>query len=155
MENQMKRYVVPAALLIVTGLAATQITGPKREVENSTKTEPPTARPHGVPPQAVFRGGLDGGYFVTLVHQPLVLKNGRSLEAYKMGIYHAFSGDVEYRGNGLYVPPSNMSSDGEVYFFPPPPVDVILDSAYYSFGALEFPVEGSVELGRIVPLPLD
>lgn len=151
----MMRYAFLVIFLIAAGLAVVRFIEPRYEIEKVMAEEVPKLRPEGVPAKAVFRGGLDGGYYVTLAPRPLTLKNGRTLNAYEMGIYHSFSGETEYKGNGIYIPPREVSSEGNVYFLPPPSVDVILDSAYYSFGSLEFPILGSADLGRIVPLPLE
>ncbi|WP_299301913.1 hypothetical protein [uncultured Litoreibacter sp.] len=110
--------------------------------------------PEDVPETAVFRGGPDGGYYVTLVLSPLVLADGRQLPAYELGVFHGFSGDVEYQGAAHYVPPREVDADGTVRYVSAPSVEDILKSAYYSFGALEFPVAGSSRPGKIIPLPL-
>lgn len=114
----------------------------------------PADRPENVPADAVFRGGLDGGFFVALSERPLTLSDGRQLPAYDMAIYLSFSGDEEYRGVGLYIPLREVTSDGQSVFLPAPSVEEILQTAYYSLGALEFSVEGSASKGRIVPYPL-
>src|SRR5690606_16735018 len=119
------------------GIAVMQLSEPEHEARKTMVENHPEKRPSSVPPDAVFRGGADGGYFVSLVLNPLSLANGQKLTAYEMGVYHSFSGDVEYKGNGIYIPPSEVSSNGNLHFLPPPSVDVILQTTYYSFGALE------------------
>lgn len=161
MANRLKPLMsrTRVVLLVVLAMAALLgfwITGPTQPLEGQDMTShrAPTP-PDGVPVDAVFRGGADGGYFVTLTETPLVLADGRQLAGYRMGIYHSFAGDIEYDGVGLYIPPREVSPDGTVQFMPAPSVADILGSAFYSAGALEFPVPGSASPGRIVPMPLE
>ncbi|MDO5638567.1 MAG: hypothetical protein Q4G28_01710 [Neisseria sp.] len=156
MANKVKssKWIISAmvfGVLVVTALA--YYAESKEQPEGIEVPSP--QRPENVPSDAVFRGGPDGGYFIKIVPAPLKLADGRALSAYHVEIYHAFSGDMAYQGNGLYVPPREIDPDGREVFLPAPPVAEILDSTYYSFGALEFPVEGAAAPGRIIPLPLE
>lgn len=148
------RWIIPAIVFGVLVVIALAYYVESREQPEGVEVQPPQ-RPENVPSDAVFRGGPDGGYFIKIVPDPLELAEGQELSAYHVEIYHSFSGDVEYQGNGLYVPPREIDPDGQEVFLPAPPVEEILNSAYYSFGAIEFPVEGSATPGRIVPLPLE
>lgn len=109
-------------------------------------------KPQGVPPGAIFRGGLDGGYFISLSRNDLLLQNGTYLPAYKIGVYHSNSGEVEFEGIGLFVSIKEVSAEGKEYFYEPPSIEEIMSSAYYNGGELEFDIKGVSNAGRIIPL---
>ena len=156
MADQVKpsRWIISAMVFSVLVVIALACYVASKGQPEGVEVQPPQ-RPENVPSDAVFRGGSDGGYFINIVPDPLELAGGRMLSAYHVEIYHSFSGDTEYQGNGLYVPPRETDPDGREVFLPAPPVEEILDSTYYRFGALEFPVKGAAAPGRIIPLPLE
>ncbi len=112
-------------------------------------------RPENIPQDAVFRGGPDGGFFINLRRNDLMLTNGNAIPAYELGVYWPDSGDIEFEGIALFVSDREISSEGEVYYHDPPPVTDIISTAYYNGSELQFDVNGLSHVARLIPLNLD
>lgn len=104
------------------------------------------------PEEFVFRGGLDGGYFIRLIRQDLKLSGGIDLPAYQLTVLHSYSGDVEYDGQAIFASSRQIDSNGDPYFFDPPPLGEILETAYFNTGILIFPIGGVPGAGKIIPI---
>lgn len=111
-------------------------------------------RPDNVPHDAIFRGGVDGGYFIVVERRDLLLEDGKRLPAYWLEAYDSFSGIAEFKGMGIFISDREMSSDGEIYYHNPPPVSEILATGYFNGSELEFDINGHSNVGRIVPIDI-
>lgn len=111
-------------------------------------------RPDNVPHDAVFRGGVDGGYFIVVERRDLLLEDGKKLPAYWLEAYDSFSGVAEFKGMGIFISDREMSSDGKIYYHSPPSVSEILSTGYFNGSELKFDINGHSNAGRIVPIDI-
>lgn len=107
--------------------------------------------PAGVPPEAVFCHGVEGGYFVALKRDDLILADGRKLPAFQIGAWHGRTGAAEFIGTGIFVSdPVVATADGRDAV--PLREAEILKSAYFTGRELHFDMDDHGAVGRIIPL---
>ncbi|TKW67692.1 MAG: hypothetical protein DI616_05085 [Paracoccus denitrificans] len=147
------RIIVLIVLLVIVSLPAVGLLTLDSLMGRSGQTEvqqPP--RPAGVPADAVFRGGPDGGYFIRLLRDDFALADGGRLPAYHLSVWPDAGGSVEYAGPAIFVSDRGMDVDGERYVLRPPSVATILRSAYFNGVELRFDIGEHARFGRIIPL---
>lgn len=149
----MRKIAWAAVALIAIGGFYYNVHSAERDVERTQSMT--TKRPEGVPSNAIFRGGPDGGYFIVLQRNDLTLEDSQRLPAYWLEAYDSFSGQVDFKGTAIFVSDREVSPDGETVYYDPPPVSEILSTAYYNGGELEFDINGVKNAGRIIPINLD
>ncbi|ATG47254.1 hypothetical protein CEW89_06530 [Celeribacter ethanolicus] len=155
-DFRMKKIALGAigVSILIVGVAIFQMATKNNTSE--TSSDPMTIeRPENVPLDAVFRGGLDGGFFISLERRDLVLKDGIKVPAYWIEAYDSYSGIAEYKGMGIFISDREMSSDGETYFYAPPSVEDILSSGYFDGSELAFDIDGHAKVGRIIPVDIN
>ena len=111
-------------------------------------------RPAGVPADAVFCAGRDGGHYVRLKRADLRLADGRHLPAYQVGAWHGLTGDPAFIGTGIFVSDPAMKVDASDH--PPalPAETEILRSASFDGHELRFDYAGRRAFGRIIALDM-
>lgn len=153
MGARRSRIVVLSVLLLglslpFLGLGALDLL--RNRAEQKAMPDPP--RPDGVADDAVFRGGLDGGFFIRLRRDDFLLGDGRHLPAYHLTVWHSFDGSIEYDGPAIFVSDRGMDADGNLYTLQPPAEPAILQTADFNGTELRFDIEGHSRFGRIIPV---
>lgn len=147
------QILVIAALAIILALPSLGLVGLdllQRRAGPGAFVPPP--HPAGVPAEAVFRGGPDGGYFILLRRQDFTLADGRHLPAYRLGAWHESGGAAEYDGPAIFISDPAMGDDGVARRVPPPELTEILDTAHFNGLELRFDIGELHRHGRIIPL---
>lgn len=107
--------------------------------------------PAGVPTEAVFCNGVEGGYFIVLKRDDLILVDGRQLPAFQIGAWHSRTGAAEFIGTGIFVSDPVVTAGGGPEALPLQEAE-ILKSAYFTGRELHFDMDDHGSVGRIIPL---